>query len=439
MTEFPQTSIHLGLPYLQPAQAQKHVTHNDALHKLDRLVQLAVVSRAITTPPATPIAGARYLVPMGATGDWTGQDGRIATFDTGVWEILAPQSGWLAMVLDEGRLLHFDGADWVLPDVLPDQIAQLGIATSADSANRLAVASPATLLTHAGAGHQLKVNKAQAADTASLLFQSGFSGRAEIGLAGDDDLSVKVSADGTVWTEALRVIAASGQVELNGALLVGGLLGGNAVTQSPLDTTSGRVLRTGDSATLLAATPALRTVLGGTANALTLTTGAGFAALPPTGIALRFRAQSTNTGASTLALDGGPPQDCRTATGAVLPAGYIRTDTDTWALFDGTYWVLARAPELASDAAGHTLRLECGAQQTWANRSSVGTSAPTVWDFPLPFAAPPDTWATAQGGTPHLAVVSAVSATACSFDTWTLAGARAAAVSVALCAAGRWY
>jgi microcystin-dependent protein len=49
------------------------------------------------------------------------------------------------------------------------------------------------------------VNKETDGDTASLLFQSAWSGRAEIGLAGDTDFVVKVSADGSAWTEAIRV------------------------------------------------------------------------------------------------------------------------------------------------------------------------------------------------------------------------------------------
>ena len=72
----------------------------------------------------------------------------------------------------------------------------IGINATADATNRLAVKSAATLFDNAGAGHQHKINKAAAGDTASLLFQAGSSGRAEMGLAGDDNFHVKVSADG---------------------------------------------------------------------------------------------------------------------------------------------------------------------------------------------------------------------------------------------------
>jgi Protein of unknown function (DUF2793) len=52
----------LSLPYIQPAQAQEHVTHNEALRSLDALVQLAVTDASQSSPPVTPSAGARYIV-----------------------------------------------------------------------------------------------------------------------------------------------------------------------------------------------------------------------------------------------------------------------------------------------------------------------------------------------------------------------------------------
>ena len=43
----------LSLPLLQASQAQKHVTHNEALMQLDLLVQLTVADRTRTAPPPT--------------------------------------------------------------------------------------------------------------------------------------------------------------------------------------------------------------------------------------------------------------------------------------------------------------------------------------------------------------------------------------------------
>jgi hypothetical protein len=92
--------------------------------------------------------------------------------------------------------------------------AMLGVNASADPTTRFAVAAAASLFNHAGAGHQHKINKNAAADTASLLFQTGFSGRAEMGTTGDDDFHFKVSADGSAWHEAIVVERSTGKVSL---------------------------------------------------------------------------------------------------------------------------------------------------------------------------------------------------------------------------------
>ena len=92
--------------------------------------------------------------------------------------------------------------------------AQLGIGgATADGTNRLAIAAAASLFNHAGAGHQQKINKAAASDTASVLYQTGFSGRAEIGTTGDDDFHFKVSPDGSAWYEALLIDKDTGEVD----------------------------------------------------------------------------------------------------------------------------------------------------------------------------------------------------------------------------------
>ncbi len=241
MTDTP----NLNLPYLLAAQAQKHVTHNDAIRALDCIVQLSVLDRNLATPPASPANGARYLVAASPTGAWAGQAAKIAAFQDAAWMFYAPKEGWLTWVADENILLVYDGAAWIassgggggvtdhgaltgLADddhphyhnnargdarYTPIAPATLGVNATADTTNRLAVASAASLFNHTGTGgHQVKVNKATASDTASFLFQTGFSGRAEIGTTGDDDFHFKVSADGAIWNEAIRIDEATGSV-----------------------------------------------------------------------------------------------------------------------------------------------------------------------------------------------------------------------------------
>jgi hypothetical protein len=200
----------LSLPFIMPAQAQKHITHNEAIQALDALVQPLVESHTITAPPVTPMAGEAYIVPLGATGIWAGHANDIAAFQSGAWHFYEPADGWQTFDKATQSLLVFAGGTWQPLASLQAALPRLGINTIADETNRLAVAADATLLNHDGAGHQLKINKAAPADTASMLFQTAFSGRAEMGLMGDNQWRIKISPDGTSWIDAVTVDAVDG-------------------------------------------------------------------------------------------------------------------------------------------------------------------------------------------------------------------------------------
>ncbi len=208
-----QSSPSLNLPYIQAGQAQKHVTHNEAVEQLDLLVQLVVQDFVTDTPPGNASEGQSWVIGAAPTGDWAGRSGEIASWRGGGWLYVLPRDGWRAWGQAEGEIRVYSGGNWAALSTAPPVLNNLdgvGVGASYDATNKLAVAADATLLNNDGAGHQLKINKASAGDTASLLYQTGFSGRAEMGLAGNDDFSVKVSADGSSFTEALRVDAATG-------------------------------------------------------------------------------------------------------------------------------------------------------------------------------------------------------------------------------------
>lgn len=226
---FTETPL-LALPFLAAGQAQKHVTLNETLLRLDAIVQIGVESRHLAQPPLAPKPGTRFLVPDAANGVWAGHAGQIAAWQDEGWAYFAPLTGWLAFVADENLLLAFTTAGWAPAFGTVQTLPALGIGTSADANNRLAVRGEATLLTHDESGsHRLKLNKAAPGHTASLLFQTQWSGRAEIGAMGNDALSIKVSADGASWMTGLAV-QADGRVAIGAvnaaraALHVGGAI-----------------------------------------------------------------------------------------------------------------------------------------------------------------------------------------------------------------------
>lgn len=103
----------LRLPLVEQAQAQKHVTVNESLVRLDSATQLSLVDRDVTVPPGSPDDGDCFGVGIGATGAWAGEDGRIAVFSNGGWIFLDPSIGWQAWLESEGTRIQHDGVGWV--------------------------------------------------------------------------------------------------------------------------------------------------------------------------------------------------------------------------------------------------------------------------------------------------------------------------------------
>lgn len=102
----------LAMPLIAASQAQKHVTHNDAITELDALVMLSVIDKDLTSPPGSPSAGDRYIVGASATGDWSGEDGNIAAYQNSAWEFYTPKTGWFTYVEDEKRVYKYDSSAW---------------------------------------------------------------------------------------------------------------------------------------------------------------------------------------------------------------------------------------------------------------------------------------------------------------------------------------
>lgn len=103
----------LAMPYIVQSQAQKEVTHNEALNRLDLLVQAAVLDRTRTEPPEAPAAGACHIVGAAATGDWAGHDGEIAGWYGTAWTFISPFPGMIVHIVDEAATLVRVDGDWV--------------------------------------------------------------------------------------------------------------------------------------------------------------------------------------------------------------------------------------------------------------------------------------------------------------------------------------
>ena len=169
----------LGLPLLQAAQAQKHVTVNEALFRLDAL-SAAALSRREAAPPSTPADGALYIVATGAAGAWAGQGGRLAFFANGGWMFADPPLGRRVWVADEGVAVRHDGVAWI----------EATGGAAAGAATALRVAS----IDHAVVGGPASTVAAAIPDKAIVL---GVTGRVTAGLGGGGAASWRLGVAGS--------------------------------------------------------------------------------------------------------------------------------------------------------------------------------------------------------------------------------------------------
>lgn len=175
-------STNLALPYLAAGQAQKHVTVNESLQRLDAIVQLSVASATTIAQPGSPSDGQVYILPSGKTGAAWGAmtNAALAYYRDGVWEEISPREGWIAFVKDVDQCYFYTGSAW---SALP----ALAKANSFSAGQTIAITSGTTALTlrltddGAGTGPYLVLDRVSASPAAndvvgSLYFQGRDSG-----------------------------------------------------------------------------------------------------------------------------------------------------------------------------------------------------------------------------------------------------------------------
>lgn len=133
MTDLPHTP-RFGLPLLAVAQAQKEVTHNEALTLLDALVHASVEDGPLVAPPPAPEQGQCWLVGVGASGIWFGEDDKLAIWSDGGWRFVPPREGMRLVRLSDGTELRFRSGTWVVPGVISSPVGGAAIDSEARSA-----------------------------------------------------------------------------------------------------------------------------------------------------------------------------------------------------------------------------------------------------------------------------------------------------------------
>ena len=134
-----QTS-RLGLPFIEPGQAQKEVFHNEALRLIDVAVAAAVESVGSNAPPASPVDGQCFIIGTAPTGAWAGHASAIAGYSAGGWRFVAPVAGMRALDKVSGQTASYDAAAWVVGTVKGAKLELAG--SQVVGARGTAVANP---------------------------------------------------------------------------------------------------------------------------------------------------------------------------------------------------------------------------------------------------------------------------------------------------------
>lgn len=135
-----ETTARLGLPLLQPGQAQKEMSHNEALAGIDLVVQAAVEHIGATEPPADPVPGQCWVVGDGASGSWAGADGSIAGWTGGGWRFVAARAGMTVWSAENDVFGVFDGTQWRSGDLNGQRLRIAGLQVVGEQ--RPAIADP---------------------------------------------------------------------------------------------------------------------------------------------------------------------------------------------------------------------------------------------------------------------------------------------------------
>lgn len=176
----------------------------------DRLIAYTTLSaaRIVTLPSASAYPVGAVLRIVDESGDCSGS--ATITISRAGSDTVAGAANLVLNGAYQSVGLESNGSNgWgVVESGLNDTFAAIGIGTAPDLNNPLSVYGASALFD--GVSFSFTINKSAVGDTASVLFQDGFSGRAQMGLNGSDDFSFKVSADGSSWKTAIALDAATG-------------------------------------------------------------------------------------------------------------------------------------------------------------------------------------------------------------------------------------
>lgn len=102
---------------IRPGQAQKELSHNEALVVVDMLMQACAIAMGINSPPTIPQIGQSWIVGTAPTDDWAEKAGYLAGWSDAGWRFVQPFEGMTVWVAREALYARFSAGNWRLGEV----------------------------------------------------------------------------------------------------------------------------------------------------------------------------------------------------------------------------------------------------------------------------------------------------------------------------------
>ena len=140
------TTARLRLPMIRPGQAQKEMSHNEALTTIDLCLQASAIALGDDVPPAAPGAGQSWIVGAAPSGAWAGRKGQLAGWTDGGWRFVAPTEGMAVWIIEAAEIARYSEGVWRLGELRGRTVVIAGTAVLGPQRAAIATASGGTTI-----------------------------------------------------------------------------------------------------------------------------------------------------------------------------------------------------------------------------------------------------------------------------------------------------
>ena len=121
------TTTRIRMPLLSPGQAQKEISHNEALVLLDSVVHGCCGGGPSNIPPQQPSLGMAYICGEAPSGDWGGHAGELASWTSGGWRFTPVFDGLQITDRTDGCTRRYLNGQWSIGRIDAKEVRVSGL------------------------------------------------------------------------------------------------------------------------------------------------------------------------------------------------------------------------------------------------------------------------------------------------------------------------